>query len=69
MRVIEVRVDRADFDKTLAHMREWLDRNRRPLVRFQTDGDERAITIKVQFEEANDQAERFRRAFNGSYAG
>ena len=69
MRVIEVQVSRTDFAKTLVDMREWLDKNDRPLVRFQTEGKVDTITLKVHFEQANDLAERFRRAFHGSYAG
>jgi hypothetical protein len=50
-------------------MREWLDRNDRPIVRFETERDDAgAITIKIQFE-ANDLAEQFRQSFRGSYAG
>ena len=52
----------------LADIREWLDRNDRPLVRFETEPEEgNALTIKVQFE-ANDLAEQFRQSFDGFYA-
>ena len=57
MRIIELRSDRVDFPRMLAEIREWLDRNDRPLVRFETEPEEgNALTIKVQFE-ANDLAE------------
>ena len=56
MRIIELRSDRADFPRMLADIREWLNRNDRPLVRFETEPEEgNALTIKVQFE-ANDLA-------------
>jgi hypothetical protein len=66
MRVIEVRVNRADFANTLAEMRQWLDRKNRPLVHFETESDGGIISIKVKFD-ANDLAEQFRQAFHGSY--
>ena len=67
MRVIEVQVSRTDFAKTLVDMREWLDKNDRPLVRFQTEGKVDTITLKVHFEHANDLAERFPRAFRRAF--
>jgi hypothetical protein len=66
MRVIEVRVNRADFANTLAEMRQWLDRKNRPLVQFETESEGDIIGIKVKFD-ANDLAEEFRQAFHGSY--
>ena len=57
MRIIELRSDRVDFPRMLAEIREWLDRNDRPLVRFETEPEEgNGLTIKVQFE-ANDLAD------------
>ena len=41
MRVVHVRVSRADFTDNLGEMREWLDRQNRPLVRFETEGRRR----------------------------
>jgi hypothetical protein len=35
VRVIELRTSRAAFADTLGQMRDWLDRNGRPLVRFE----------------------------------
>ena len=68
MRIIELRSDRVNFPRMLADIREWFDRNDRPLVRFETEPEEgTAITIKVQFE-ANDLAEQFRQSFDGFYA-
>ena len=69
MRTVEVHSDRLAFPETLGAMREWLDQNDRPIVRFETERDDAgAITIKIQFE-ANDLAEQFRQSFRGSYAG
>ena len=34
MRIVEVRSARAKFPQTLGEMREWLDRNNHPLIRF-----------------------------------
>jgi hypothetical protein len=51
MRFIEVRSARAKFPQILGQMREWLDRNDRPLVRFEIEAGNRGmIIIKVQFE-------------------
>ena len=46
MRVVQVLVSRAGFAETLGAMRDWLDRNNRPLVRFETtsDGESRWLT-------------------------
>ena len=65
MRIIEVRINPADFGKTLVEMEQWLVHKNQPLVQFETEsnGD---ISIKVKFE-ANDLAEQFRQAFRGSY--
>jgi hypothetical protein len=41
MRIIEVRINRADFANTLAEMRQWLDRKNRPRVQFETEADGR----------------------------
>ena len=68
MRIVEVRSPRAKFPQTLGQMREWLDRNNRPLIRFKTETDESGIVIKVQFD-ADDVAEQFRQSFQGSYSG
>ena len=70
MRVAEVRVVRASFADVLGAMREWLDRNDRPLAHFETEADENGgvITIKARFE-SDDLAELFRRAFNGTFGG
>jgi len=51
---------------TLGKMREWLDSQNRPIVRFETEGDGDTITISVQFD-SDDLAELFRQAFQGSY--
>ena len=68
MRIVEVRSARAKFPQTLGQMREWLDRNNRPLIRFETATDESGIVIKIQFD-ADDVAEQFRQSFQGSYSG
>ena len=50
-------------------MRRWLDRNGwAPVAGFETDRDGDRVQIKVQFND-NALAERFRQAFQGSYAG
>jgi len=69
MRIVEVRSERAAFPRTLGAMREWLDRNGRPLVRFETATDDSSgiITVDVQFD-SDDLAELFRQSFEGSYA-
>jgi hypothetical protein len=43
-------------------VREWLDRNNRPLVRFETETDDDTILIKVQFDD-DALAEAFRKEF------
>ena len=68
MRIVEVRSDRVDFPRTLGAMREWLDRNKRPLVRFETEDNHGTVTIKVHFD-SDDLAELFRQTFRGSYDG
>ena len=50
---------------SLGEMRQWLDRHNRPLVRFETELDGETITVTVQFE-ADDLAELFRQAFQGT---
>jgi hypothetical protein len=66
MRVVHVRVTRADFAKSLGEMREWLDRHKHSLVRFETAADGDTLTVKIQFD-GDDLAELFRHAFQGSY--
>jgi hypothetical protein len=56
MRVVHVRVARADFAMSLAEMREWLDRHNCPLVRFESEAVGDTNNVKVQFE-ADDLAE------------
>ena len=67
MRVVHLLVRRTDFARMLGEMREWLDRNDRPFVRFETKGAEPGtINVRVHFD-GDDLAERFRKAFDGSY--
>ena len=68
MRVVHVRVARADFADKLGEMREWLDDQNRPLVRFETEADADMIIMKVQFD-GDGLAELFRQAFQGLYSG
>jgi hypothetical protein len=68
MRVVHVRVARADFARRIGEMREWLDRHKSPLIRFETEMHRGTIMIKVQLDR-DDLAELFRQAFQGSYAG
>jgi hypothetical protein len=67
MQIIEVRINQADFGKTLVEMEQWLVYKNRPPVQMKTEsnGD---ISIKVKFED-NYLAGQFRQAFRGSYAG
>jgi hypothetical protein len=67
MQIIEVRINQADFGKTLVEMEQWLVYKNRPLVQMRTEsnGD---ISIKVKFED-NYLADQFRHAFRGFYAG
>ena len=67
MRVVHLHVPRPDFTHTLGEMREWLDRNNRPLVRFETKGESASVNIRLHFD-SDDMAELFRQDFRGSYA-
>ena len=49
----------APFLLTLGDMREWLDRQSDPIVRFETASDGAIIAIRVQFD-FDDSAELFR---------
>ena len=67
MRVVRVRVGRADFGEFFEAMAEWLDRNDRPVEQFETEpGDGGGIIVKAQFAD-DDLAELFRREFQGNY--
>ena len=66
MQVIQTRVARADFAKTLGKMREWLDHNDCRLMGFETAADGIGmITVKALFD-GNDLAAAFSRTFQGS---
>jgi hypothetical protein len=67
MRVVQVTVDRAAFADMLGAMRAWLDRNNRPLVRFETATEADTIIIKVQFDD-DVLGDAFREEFGGSAA-
>ena len=67
MRILEVRINQADFGKTLVEMEQWLVHKNRPMVQFEFATESKGdISIKVKFE-VNDLAEQFRQAFRGSY--
>jgi hypothetical protein len=66
MRVVQIRVSRAAFADTLGAMRDWLDRNGRPLVRFETASEDHTILVKIQFDD-DALAEGFRQDFDGVY--
>jgi hypothetical protein len=67
MRVVHVRVSQAEFGEIIGAMREWVDRNKCWLERFETEaGDGGGSIIKAQFTE-DDLAELFRREFQGNY--
>ena len=67
MRIIEVRINQANFGEILGEIEQWLIRKNRPTVQFEFEtvfnGD---ISIKFTFE-ANDLADQFRQAFRGPY--
>jgi hypothetical protein len=67
MRVVQVTVGRAAFADMLGAMRAWLDRNNRPLVRFETATEADTIIIKVQFDD-DALGDAFREEFGGSAA-
>jgi hypothetical protein len=67
MRVVQVSVSRAAFADTLGAMRDWLDRNNRPLVRFETQTEGETIILTMQFDD-DALADAFRQAFGGSEA-
>ncbi len=64
MRVVQVVFNRVAFADTLGAMRNWLDHNNRPLVRFETATEGETITITVQFED-DAPGEAFRQDFGG----
>jgi hypothetical protein len=67
MRVVHVRVSRADFGRIFEAMREWLDCNNCVLEHFGTEaGDGGSVIIKAQFTE-DDLAGLFRHEFQGNY--
>ena len=63
MREVELRTSRAAFADALGRMRDWLDRNGRPVVRFETETVDGDIIVKVQFED-DALAERFAQEFD-----
>jgi hypothetical protein len=65
MRVVQVSVSRAAFADTLGAMRDWLDRNNRPLVRFETTSDGENVVVKLHFDD-DALGEAFQAAFGGS---
>jgi hypothetical protein len=67
MHVVKVRPDPRGFRKRCSlAMREWLDHNDRPSIRFKTASEQvGTIMIEVGFR-ANDLAEQFCRQFHGS---
>jgi hypothetical protein len=52
------------FPRRSELMRQWLDQNGRPLVRFETEAD--GDTVRF---DADELAERFRQSFGGSFEG
>jgi hypothetical protein len=66
MRVVEIRATRNTFPDLISEIREWVGRNECPLkIDAQRSGI--VMIIKVRFDRDH-LAERFRRAFRGSYA-
>ena len=64
MRVVQVVVPRTGFAETFGAMRDWLDRNDSPLVRFGTTSDGDNIVMKLHFDD-DALGESFRVAFGG----
>jgi hypothetical protein len=60
MRVVELRVGRADFADALAMMRQWLDQNHCPSVRFESVAEKGGVLIRIEFP-VGELAERFER--------
>jgi hypothetical protein len=67
MRVVQVSVSWAEFADTLGVMRDWLDGNNRPLVRFETTTKGEIIVLTVQFDD-DELGDAFGQAFGGSEA-
>jgi hypothetical protein len=67
MRVVHVRVARADFAKSLGGSARMARSPQKPAGPVRDRGGRRQFAVKVQFD-GDDLAERFRRAFIGSYA-
>jgi hypothetical protein len=67
MRMVEVTVIRSIASQLIEDMTDWFDRNGSPPLPLDTDREGIVVTIKVRFHQ-DDLAERFRRAFRGSYA-
>ena len=65
MRVVQVLVTRPRFAESLGAMRGWLDRNNRPLVRFDTTSDGDNIVMKLHFDD-DALGEAFQAAFDGT---
>ena len=65
MRGVQVRISRTAFAESLGDMRSWLDRNNRPLVRFETATEGTVIIINVQFED-DTLGEAFEREFRAA---
>ena len=71
MRVIHARVARADFAKSLGEMREWLDRHKSPLDRFETEvhrGTIMTLTREVRARLTNASTQEPRNAFRNCSA-
>ena len=67
MRVVEVLATRSAALTLLGYMREWLDSNVSKAARLEIKRNGPAIVIKARFDQ-DEMAERFRRAFQGSYS-
>lgn len=53
MRVVKIRVERSIFGKSLAEMREWIDRNRADPVHFESTSDgERHVLVTLHLPRA-----------------
>jgi hypothetical protein len=63
MQIVKVRFSAADLSREMAAMREWLDSNRYEPTKFRYDQDDEAVTVSVEFSNA-EEAEAFAGRFD-----
>jgi hypothetical protein len=67
MRVVEVRANRSILMGLIGDMHEWLDQNGGAAVRVNVERDGAVGIVTAQFDAEDVLAERFCKAFRGSY--